>query len=234
MKVEEGRRDGHMRRTVIEHKGDLHPQIVIEDEHGQDSRLLLPPRTGDVEVEEGAQISAGTLLAKTPREAGGTQDITGGLPRVTELFEARKPKDPAVIAEIDGKSRSSLEKKRGKRVIIVQGRTALIANTWCRTVSTLRVHTGDPSARAMPSSTVRWCRTTFSASGRRSRAAVPAPRSPERVPAQRVEIDDKHIEIVVSQMLRKVRIDDRRRHRPAAGNRHRQVRVPPPESATPW
>ena len=53
-------------------------------------------------VKEGAKISAGTVLAEMPRETGGVSDITGGLPRVTEIFEARKPKDPAVIAEIDG------------------------------------------------------------------------------------------------------------------------------------
>ena len=63
---------------------------------------------------------AGTLLAKTPREIQGTQDITGGLPRVTELFEARRPKDPAVLAEIDGVRWRSARRSRGKRTIIVK------------------------------------------------------------------------------------------------------------------
>ena len=80
------------------------------------------PERAHLEVDEGQMISPGTLVAKTPREATGTQDITGGLPRVTEIFEARKPKDPAVIAEIDGTVELLSEKKRGKRSIIVRSR----------------------------------------------------------------------------------------------------------------
>src|SRR5690606_38397028 len=93
---------GHTRRVIMEHKGDLHPQIIIEDTSGKILDFCYMPEKANIEVNEGDMISAGTLLAKQSREAGGTQDITGGLPRVTEIFEARKPKDPAVIAEIDG------------------------------------------------------------------------------------------------------------------------------------
>ncbi len=93
---------GHIRRMVLEHKGDRHPQVVLEDEKGKILDFYYLPERAYIEVNEGDIVSAGTLLAKTPREVSGTQDITGGLPRVTEIFEARKPKDPAVIAEIDG------------------------------------------------------------------------------------------------------------------------------------
>ncbi|MEX2559131.1 MAG: DNA-directed RNA polymerase subunit beta', partial [Pirellulales bacterium] len=93
---------GHVRKLVMEHKGDLHPQIILEDASGKILDFYYLPEKAHIEVDEGQQVSAGTLLAKTPREVSGTQDITGGLPRVTEIFEARKPKDPAVIAEIDG------------------------------------------------------------------------------------------------------------------------------------
>ncbi|MCH7729081.1 MAG: DNA-directed RNA polymerase subunit beta', partial [Planctomycetes bacterium] len=82
---------GHVRRLVMEHRGDLHPQIVLEDESGKILDFYYLPEKAHIEVHEGEQISAGTLLAKTPREATGTKDITGGLPRVAELFEARKP-----------------------------------------------------------------------------------------------------------------------------------------------
>ena len=68
---------------------------------------------------EGQKVTAGLLLAKTPREVTGTQDITGGLPRVTEIFEARRPRDPAVMAEVAGFVRLG-ERKRGKREILVQ------------------------------------------------------------------------------------------------------------------
>ncbi|MEM7518171.1 MAG: DNA-directed RNA polymerase subunit beta', partial [Planctomycetota bacterium] len=102
IKVEADSRRGNVRKQVIEHKGDLHPQLVLEDDKGQPIALYPIPERAYVEVDDGAKIQPGDLLAKTAREAAGTQDITGGLPRVTELFEARRPKDPAVISEIDG------------------------------------------------------------------------------------------------------------------------------------
>src|SRR5437764_6450700 len=70
---------GHVRRTIIEHKGDLHPQIIIEDGEGKTLAFYYIPERAGIEVQEGAMVTAGTLLAKTPREVGGTQDITGGL-----------------------------------------------------------------------------------------------------------------------------------------------------------
>ncbi len=89
---------GHTRRTIMEHEGDLHPQILIEDGEGHILAYNYIPEGAGIEVAEGAMITAGTLLARTPREVGGTQDIAGGLPRVVELFEARRPEEPAVIA----------------------------------------------------------------------------------------------------------------------------------------
>src|SRR3972149_5104030 len=116
---------GHVRMLVMEHKGDLHPQIVLEGESGKILDFYYLPEKAHVEVQEGKQVSAGTLLAKTPREVSGTQDITGGLPRVTEIFEARKPKDPAVIAEIDGTVEILGEKRRGKRTIAVRSESGI-------------------------------------------------------------------------------------------------------------
>src|SRR3569833_4192564 len=78
---------GHIRKVIIEHKGDLHPQVIIEDESGKILDFYYMPEKANIEVIEGTPISAGTLLAKTPREVAGTQDITGGLPRVPEIFE---------------------------------------------------------------------------------------------------------------------------------------------------
>ena len=92
-----------MGTVVIEHKEDLHPQIVIVDDDGEviasysDSGRRARRRRS-----EGDKIRAGALLAKTPRKIAKTKDITGGLPRVAELFEARRPKDAAEIAKIDG------------------------------------------------------------------------------------------------------------------------------------
>lgn len=111
---------GFKRKVIMEHKGDLHPQIIIEDENGKISGLYPIPEKAHLEVEEGEKITPGTLLAKTPREISRTEDITGGLPRVAEICEARKPKDPAVMSEIEGVVELG-EKRRGKRTIIVRG-----------------------------------------------------------------------------------------------------------------
>src|SRR5205807_1014647 len=119
LRKERDKDTGAERWEIMEHKGDLHPQILIEDERGQILTTYYIPEKAFLEVREGQKVSAGTLLAKTPREESGTQDITGGLPRVTEIFEARRPREPAVMAEIAGKVRLG-EKKKGKRIIVVE------------------------------------------------------------------------------------------------------------------
>ena len=135
---------GHTRRTIIEHKGDLHPQVIIEDDEGKILDFYYIPERAGIEVAEGQMISAGTLLAKTPREVRRHgQDITGGLPRVTELFEARKPKEPAVIAEIDGRVELLDEKRRGKRTIIVKNESGIEREHLVPHGKHLRVHGGD-------------------------------------------------------------------------------------------
>jgi DNA-directed RNA polymerase subunit beta' len=105
--------------VVIEHKEDLHPQIVIVDEKTKEVLASYSiPAGAHVAVQEHKKAQAGTLLAKTPRKVAKTKDITGGLPRVAELFEARRPKDAAEIAKIDGVVEIG-GTVRGKRKIIV-------------------------------------------------------------------------------------------------------------------
>ncbi|MEW4529832.1 DNA-directed RNA polymerase subunit beta' [Maioricimonas sp. JC845] len=200
---------GYTRRTVIDHKGDLHPQIIIEDGTGKILDYYYIPERANLEVTEGQQIAAGAVLAKNPREASGTQDITGGLPRVTELFEARKPKDPAVVAEIDGEVELVAEKKRGKRVLIVRGPDGTEVEHIIPHGRPLLVHTGD-IVRAgdalvrgplVPHDILR-------VSGEEAVQQYLLHEIQNVYRAQRVDIDDKHIELVVSQMLGKVRVDD--------------------------
>jgi len=200
---------GHIRRTIIEHKGELHPQLILEDGTGKILDFYYLPERASIEVEIGDQITAGTILAKNPREASGTQDITGGLPRVTELFEARKPKDPAVIAEIDGEVELVAEKKRGKRIIIVRGEDGTEAEHAIPHGKQLLVHAGD-IVRAgdalvrgplVPHDILR-------VSGEEAVQQYLLHEIQNVYRSQRVEIDDKHIEIVVAQMLRKLQIDD--------------------------
>jgi DNA-directed RNA polymerase subunit beta' len=199
---------GHVRRMVMEHKGDLHPQIVIEDESGKILDFYYLPEKAYIEVNEGDTISAGTLLAKTPREVSGTQDITGGLPRVTEIFEARKPKDPAVIAEIDGSVELLGEKRRGKRTIIVRSESGIEREHLVSHGKHLRVHAGDfvragealVDGPLVPHDILR-------ISGEEAVQQYLVREIQNVYRSQRVEIDDKHIEIIVGQMLRKVRIE---------------------------
>ncbi len=196
------------RKVLIEHKGELHPQIIIEDEGGNRLAINPLPEKAYIEVESGQKVVAGTLLAKTPREIQGTQDITGGLPRVTELFEARRPKDPAVLASIDGIVELG-DKKRGKRMIIIKGDGGLEQEHSVPQGKNLRVHRGDhvkageplvdgplvphdildiQGEKAVQNYLLREVQTVYRAQG--------------------VSIDDKHIEIVVAQMMRKVQVED--------------------------
>ena len=199
---------GTMRRTVIEHKSGLHPQVVVEDGNGKILDFYYLPEGASIEAEDGGLVTAGSVVAKTPRESTGTQDITGGLPRVTELFEARKPRDPAVVAEIDGEVELPPDKKRGKRLVIVKGADGSEVEHVIPHGKDLQVHSGD-HVRAgdalvrgplVPQDILR-------VSGPEEVQQYLLHEIQNVYRAQRVEIDDKHIEIVVSQMLRKVRVD---------------------------
>jgi DNA-directed RNA polymerase subunit beta' len=204
---------GAERWVIMEHKGDLHPQIIIEDERGQILFSYYMPEKAFLEVREGQKVSSGTLLAKTPREVSGTQDITGGLPRVTEIFEARTPRDPAKMAEVAGIVRLG-EKKRGKRTIYVQpvdDANKPIGEEVEHQVPPgkhLRVHTGDrvkEGDRLVFGPLVPHEILKVSGIEEVQKYLVQEVQTVYR--AQRVEIDDKHIEIIVSQMLRKVKVE---------------------------
>ncbi len=200
---------GGVRRSIKPHKGHLQPAIRIEDANGTILDIYYLREKTSLEVEDGEEVTPGTVLARTPREITGTQDITGGLPRVTDLFEARKPKDPAVIAEIDGTVEILSEKRRGKRTIIIRSETGLEREHLVSPGKHLRVHTGDRVRAGDP--------------------LVDGPLNPQDVlrisgeealqqyllqeiqnvyRSQKVDINDKHIEIIIAQMLRKVRVED--------------------------
>jgi len=208
MRLEEDR-SGFKRRLVVEHKGELHPRIIIEDAEGKILEFHYIPARTYVEVEEGQKVEPGTLLARRPREVGGTQDITGGLPRVTELFEARKPKEPAVMSEIDGIVELSQEKKRGKMTIIVRNPESEIEKEhYVPHDRHLRVHTGDrvragdqlTDGPLVPHDILR-----ISGEAELQKYMLREIQNVYR--SQKQTIDDKHIETILSQMLGKVRVD---------------------------
>ncbi|HPD17746.1 MAG TPA: DNA-directed RNA polymerase subunit beta' [Planctomycetota bacterium] len=206
---EEVDQHGSRRRIVIEHKGDLHPQIAIVDKDGRPLGLYSIPEKAHIMVEEGQEVHPGDILARTPREIQRVQDITGGLPRVTELFEARKPRDPAIISEVSG--RVSLgERKRGKRIInVTNEETGEAVSHLVPHGKHLTVHDGDyvragdrlVDGPLVPQDILR-IRGTEALMEYLLREIQSVYRSQNEI------IDDKHIAIVVGQMLRKVKVGD--------------------------
>src|SRR5207249_10248651 len=119
MKQEMDDTTGQEAMVIIEHKEDLHPQLIILDEHGEAAANYPIPSGAHIVLAEDDKIVAGTLMAKTPRKTSKTKDITDGLPRVAELFEARRHKDAAEISKIDGVVDFG-PSVRGKRCIVIK------------------------------------------------------------------------------------------------------------------
>ncbi|MGR3309358.1 MAG: DNA-directed RNA polymerase subunit beta' [Candidatus Brocadiales bacterium] len=208
MRLEADASTGVKRKVIIEHKGDLHPQVIIEDDAGKILGLYPIPEKAHIEVEEGANIVAGTLLAKTPREITRTEDITGGLPRVTEIFEARKPKDPAVMSEIEGIVELG-EKRRGKRTIIVKGESGMEIEHLVPRGKHLKVHRGDRVKSGSPLvEGPLVLQDILRILGEEDLQQYMLKEVQNVYRSQNVPIDDKNIEVIISQMLRKVRVDD--------------------------
>ncbi len=199
---------GNLRRTIVDHRGDYHPQIVIEDAEGKPLDVYYLPEKAVITVAEGKKVSAGSELAEMPREATGVSDITGGLPRITEIFEARKPKDPAIIAEIDGTVEILGEKRRGKRTIIVRSESGLEKEHLIPHGKRFMVHSGDvvKAGQALiygplvPHDILR-------VSGEEAVHQYLLHEVQQVYRSQRVDINDKHVEVIVARMLRKVKIE---------------------------
>jgi DNA-directed RNA polymerase subunit beta' len=208
MRVEEERKGQAGRPVVIEHKGDKHPQIIIEDSEGKILDVHYLPAGARIEVIEGQKVRAGQLLAHQPRATGGTQDITGGLPRVTEVFEARKPKDPAAMAEISGRVELKSDKRKGKMTIIVRAESGMEKEHHVPRDRHLNVHAGDvveagdslTDGPLVPHDILR-----IKGEEALQRYLIGEIQNVYR--SQNVNINDKHIEIICSQMMRKIEIE---------------------------
>ncbi len=207
LREERDPRSGVLRRVIMEHKGELHPQLILEDGKGGIIAVYPIPEKAHIEIADGEKVGAGHLLAKTPREIRGTQDITGGLPRVTELFEARKPKDPAVISEIDGVVELG-EKRRGRRTVMVRNEeTGMLKEHLVPHGKVLRVHSGDRVKAGEPLIEGPMVpHDILRISGEEAVQNYLLREVQNVYRSQNVTINDKHIEIVVSTMLRKVKI----------------------------
>ncbi|MDD5459248.1 MAG: DNA-directed RNA polymerase subunit beta' [Phycisphaerae bacterium] len=208
IRVEEERKGQTGKPVVIEHKGDKHPQIMIEDANGKILDVHYLPAGARIEVLEGQEVQAGQLLAHQPRATGGTQDITGGLPRVTEVFEARKPKDPAAMAEISGRIELRSDKRKGKMTVIVRSESGMEKEHHVPRDRHLNVHTGDmveagdplTDGPLVPHDILR-----IKGEEALQRYLIVEIQNVYR--SQNVNINDKHIEIIGSQMMRKIEIE---------------------------
>jgi DNA-directed RNA polymerase beta' subunit len=207
---------GLSHKLIIDYPANMRPRISIKDEHGK-STLKIPgtnnparyllPGGAHILVDKNDLVSPGDILAKIPRETTKTKDITGGLPRVAELFEARKPKEQALVSEIDGivEFRSA---QKGKRVLVVKG-GEVTKEYDIPKGKHVSVHEGDWVKAGEP--------LMDGAVNPHSILDILGPKELQRYLVDEVQkvyrlqgvtINDKHIEVIVRQMMRKVRIED--------------------------
>jgi DNA-directed RNA polymerase subunit beta' len=195
-------------RVVVEHKQEFHPQIVILDSSKEVLGIYPIPIGAHIMVKDGQKVDGGDLLAKIPRMVVKTRDITGGLPRVAELFEARRPKDPAIISEIDGFVEFG-ETKKGQRVIIVKSTTGMQREYVIPHGKHPNVYKGDKveagqqltDGPVVLQDILRVC-------GDKVLQEYLVNEVQEVYRLQGVRINDKHIELIIRQMLKKVRVED--------------------------
>lgn len=195
-------------RVIIEHKGEYHPQIVIEDDKKEVLAIYPIPAGAHIVSQDGSSIKAGDLIAKTPRQVSKTKDITGGLPRVAELFEARRPKDPAMISEIDGIVEFATSKK-GQRRIIVRSASGMKREYIIPHGKHLNVYKGDrvSTGDQLVDGPIN-PQDILKVSGEKRLQEYLVNEVQEVYRLQGVRINDKHIEVIVKQMLKKVRIEE--------------------------
>jgi DNA-directed RNA polymerase subunit beta' len=198
---------GHREKVVIESKDKTKiPTIVLEG--GKDNKHYNLPVGSHIIIEEGIEVKAGHVLVKIPRVLGKLKDITGGLPRVTELFEARNPGNPAIVCEIDGIVAFG-NIKRGNREIVVESKDGMVKKYLVPLTRQILVQDSDFVKAGSPLS-----------DGQIAPADILAIRGPYAVQEyvvneiqevyrlQGVKINDKHIEVIVRQMMKKVEIVD--------------------------
>jgi DNA-directed RNA polymerase subunit beta' len=201
---------GHAHKIVIEPlgSGKRIPTLVIRDEAKSNERRYQLPIGSHLTVLEGDELASGDVLAKIPREMSKTKDITGGLPRVVELFEARKPRDPAVVSEIDGIVRIT-EPVRGQRRIVVEGEGderreyAIPRYAHVSVQEGEFIQAGDPLTEGAINP-----HDILSILGEKEMQRHLADKIQEVYRSQGVTINDKHIEVMVRQMMRFVKVVD--------------------------
>jgi len=197
--------------VVIEHKEDLHPQVIVRDSSGKDLATYSVPTGAQVAVDEGTKIDAGSIIAKTPRQASKTQDITGGLPRVAELFEARRPKEGNVgqMAKIDGIVSEAGTLRSKKRLLVTNEESGQVEEHLIPHGKHVLVQPGDFVQKGQL--------ITEGAKDPHEILEILGPSAVQEYLIEEIQkvyrlqgvtISDKHLEVIISRMLFKVRITD--------------------------
>ena len=197
--------------VVIEHKEDLNPQIIVKDSSGKPIATYSVPTGAQVAVDEGTRIDAGSIIAKTPRQASKTQDITGGLPRVAELFEARRPKESNVgqMAKIDGIITEAGTLRSKKRLLVTNEDTGQVEEHLIPHGKHVLVQHGDFVHKGQL--------ITEGAKDPHEILEILGPSAVQEYLIEEIQkvyrlqgvtINDKHLEVIISRMLFKVRITD--------------------------
>jgi DNA-directed RNA polymerase subunit beta' len=208
-------------KVVVDYKqnargADLRPRLQLKDSNGEvvrlanntDARYFLSPDS-ILSVENGAEVSAGDVLARIPREGSKTRDITGGLPRVAELFEARRPKDHAIIAENDGRVEFGKDYKAKRRVLVKNDETLEESEYLVPKGKHVSVQEGDFVRRGDPLvDGPRVPHDILKVLGVEALSDYLVNEIQDVYRLQGVKINDKHIEVIVRQMLQKVEITD--------------------------
>jgi DNA-directed RNA polymerase subunit beta' len=209
-RVESDEQTGYNEKVIIESRIKAkNPVIKILDKDNVVIKTYDIPVGAHIIIEEGVNVKAGGMLVKIPRAIGKSGDITGGLPRVTELFEARNPSEPAVVAEIDGVVSFGKKLKRGNREVIVTSKTGEEKSYLIPTSKQILAQENDFVKAGTPLS-----------EGAMTPADILAIKGPMKVQEyivnevqevyrlQGVKINDKHFEVIVRQMMRKVEVED--------------------------
>ncbi len=196
-------------KVIISHRDEKkQPRVSIKDDKGETARRYILPAGAHINVHEGDKVSAGDVIVKIPRESAKTKDITGGLPRVAELFEARKPHEQATIAEISGKIKFGGFVK-GMRKVIVESESGEECDYLIPRGKHINVHEGDEviAGEALMDGASN-PHDILKVLGEKELQNYLVNEVQEVYRLQGVAINDKHIEVIVRQMLRHLVIED--------------------------
>ncbi len=200
---------GMSQKVILEHQDEkLQPRISLKDEHNKTVAKYLLPAGAHMIAKDGDMVSAGDIVAKMPRETTKTKDITGGLPRVAELFEARKPKEHATISEIDGMVKFGGFVK-GMRMILVVNEEGVEKEYLIPRGKHVNVHEGDMVKAGEPlMDGPSNPHDILAILGDKELQKYLVNEVQEVYRLQGVTINDKHIEVIVRQMLRRIKVED--------------------------